>query len=337
MRKYGPSLRAAAIAALALTLGSAGIARAADGGYLGVYLEDESVATKGAYIEEVAPESPAEKAGLHKGDIVAAFNGERTPNSHVLIEHLQKAQGGDQITLRLTRDEWEREVKITLGRREGAPAPKKADAPPSESAAKERGFLGCYFKANPEGPGAFVDGVVADSPAAKASLKKGDIVTGVNGTAIKEYTALQEVLRTCHPGQKLVLRVAREGWEREVNVELGHRPGERAAPPPVTTPAEPAPAPKSEQKKPAFLGVSLVDNDGKGPLRVDDVQANSPAEKSSIKPGDVILAIGDKKCTTIKDFEDAMRTHFAGDVIVVHLERDTWAREVKVTLGERTE
>jgi S1-C subfamily serine protease len=331
MRTFG------VVAALALSLAfGASKALAATGGYVGVYLEDEQTSTRGAYVEDVAPDSPAEKAGIRRGDLITSWNGDKTPNSHALIDRLLKTGAGEQATIHLSRDEWEKEVKVTLGTREGPAETKKPEAPKSTEGG-ERGFLGAYLKANPEGPGAFVDNVVADSPGAKAGLKKGDIVVGVNGQAIKEYSALQEYLKGTKPGQKLTLRVARDGWEREVPVELGRRPGERQAPPPAAQPAEPAAPAKPEAKKPGFLGVALVDSDGKGPLKVDDVMPNSPAEKMGIKPGDLIQAVGDKKTTTVKDFEDAMRTHFAGEKVKIRLERDGFAREMDVTLGEHQE
>ncbi len=327
-----------AIIAVALTLAGAGRALAADGGYLGIYLEDETSASRGAYVEEVAPDSPAEKAGIRRGDLITSWNGDKTPNSHVLIEKLVKAGPGDHATIKLSRDEWEKEVKVTLGRREGSAAhAEKKPEPPKGEPSGERGFLGAYLKANPEGAGAYVDGVVADSPAAKAGLKKGDIVVGADGTAIKEYTAFQDFLKATKPGQKLALRVSRDGWDRDVQVTLGRRASDRPAPPVAAKPAEPAEPAKPEHKKPGFLGVALIDADGKGPLKVDDVMANSPAEKMGIKPGDVIVAIGDKKMTTIKDFEDAMRSRYAGDKVQIRLERDGFARQTEVTLGERTE
>jgi S1-C subfamily serine protease len=334
MRKFS-----VAIATIAFSLLGARTALADGGGYLGIYLVDDSSGTRGAYVEDVAPDSPAEKGGLHRGDYVTSFNGERTPNAHALIERLQKTNGGDQINLHLTRDDWERDLKITLGTAKGgASAPeKKAEAPANEGGSLgERGFLGVYLKANPEGAGAFVDGVEPDSPAAKSSLKKGDVITDCDGKPVKDDAQMREILKVSKPGTKFALRVARDGWTRDVNVELGRRPGDRAPPAPQGKPAEPAPAPSSAAKKPAFLGVSLVDAEGKGPLKVDDVLANSPAEKAGIKPGDALVAIGDKKTATIKDFEEAMRAHFAGEDITVSIEREGgWTRQLKVSLGEK--
>ncbi|MBI3724172.1 PDZ domain-containing protein [bacterium] len=329
-------VRNAAFMVAALSLVCARSARA-DGGYLGIYLTDENVATRGAYVEDVAPKSPAEESGIHRGDLITSVNGTKTPNSHDLIAILVTVSPNDTLKIQLSRDGWEKDLSVKLGSRGESKRPEPKTETPKAPEGGERGFLGAFLKANPEGPGAFVDGVVADSPAAKVLLKKGDIVTSVNGKAIKDYTELQEILKASKPGQKLALRVSREGWDRDVSVELGHKTAERTAPPPVK-PADPGPVKEPPKtKKPAFMGVSIVDADGKGPLKVDDVQPQSPAEKSGIKPGDTILIVGGKKVNTVKDFEDVMRGHFAGEEIMVHLEREGWGRDVKVMLGERSD
>ena len=116
MRKYGTALRAAAIAALALTFGSVGTARAADGGYLGVYLEDESVATKGAYVEEVAPDSPAEKANLRPtrrddngriawGDVILGIDENKVRSANDLLSLLaDNYKVGQQVSVHIRRN-----------------------------------------------------------------------------------------------------------------------------------------------------------------------------------------------------------------------------------------
>ena len=324
-----------AVACVALLLG-ARTARAEGGGFLGIYLVDESTGSRGAYVEDVAPDSPADKAGLHREDFVTQFNGEKTPNPHALIEALKKTNGGDVVTIHVQRGEWERDLKVTLGKPANAPDTKKPESATALEAS-ERGFLGVYLKANPEGPGAFVDGVEPESPAARSTLKKGDVITDCDGKPIKDDAAMRDILKVTRPKAKLQLRVARDGWTRDVTVELGRRPGDRPAPAPAAKPAEPAPAPTTTAaaKKPPFLGVSLVDNDGKGPLKIDDVMAESPAAKAGLKPGDTIVAIGDKKTHSLKDFEDAMHAHFAGEDVTISIEREGgWTRQIKVSLGE---
>ncbi len=126
-----------AIAALAaaFTLGLAAEGLSADEVLLGVYLVDETAASRGAYVEEVAPDSPAAKAGVRAGDLVSAWSGEAVANSHALIARIAKAKPGDKVTLTIVRDEWEKDVKLVLGRRGAA-----AKAPDKTPAIDEAGF-----------------------------------------------------------------------------------------------------------------------------------------------------------------------------------------------------
>ncbi|MEZ0227989.1 MAG: PDZ domain-containing protein [Planctomycetota bacterium] len=124
---------AAFLLAFAFTLGVAVPGLGAEDVYLGLYLVDEEAATKGAYVEDVAPDSPAAKAGVKGGDLVTAWSGAAIANSHALIGKLAKAKTGDAVTLTILRDEWEKDVKVVLGKRGAAKA--TTDKPPAIDAA----------------------------------------------------------------------------------------------------------------------------------------------------------------------------------------------------------
>ena len=66
--------------------------------------------------------------------------------------------------------------------------------------------------------------VVPGSPAARAGLRMGDVVTEVDGRSIDTGDALREAIAAKKPGEELKLTVERGGDEREVTVELGTRP-----------------------------------------------------------------------------------------------------------------
>jgi S1-C subfamily serine protease len=66
--------------------------------------------------------------------------------------------------------------------------------------------------------------VVADSPAAKAGLQAGDIITTIDGTALDGSHPLDLVMSTYGPGQTVTLGVLRNGQATTVSVTLGMRP-----------------------------------------------------------------------------------------------------------------
>lgn len=67
-------------------------------------------------------------------------------------------------------------------------------------------------------------GVVADSPAQRAGLVEGDIITAVNGTTLDATHTLDLMLGQLNPGSQVTLTVLRDGHQTSVKVTLGTRP-----------------------------------------------------------------------------------------------------------------
>ena len=71
-----------------------------------------------------------------------------------------------------------------------------------------------------EGSGAKVLEVTEGSPAAKAGIAKNDIITAVDGAAIKDVTALQEKAATLEAGVTLTIKLNRDGKQKELTVKI---------------------------------------------------------------------------------------------------------------------
>ena len=74
-------------------------------------------------------------------------------------------------------------------------------------------------------PGATVASVRAGSPAAKAGLAAGDLITAVNGTAAPSADQVTAAIAALQPGQTVTLQVTRGGASRTVSATLAQRPG----------------------------------------------------------------------------------------------------------------
>lgn len=328
-RRLAPFLAALALAAAP--------ALAAPGGYLGVYLVDEDKSKSGALVEDVAPDSPAASAGLRKGDRVTSCNGAAIAHGKAFAGVLVAGSPGDGLELRVSRDGWEKTVRVTLAAREGARAPAAAPGAPPRASSGERGFLGVFLRQGPNGE-PVVDGVQEGSPAASGGLSVGDVIKTVDGKPVKDPASFVAVLGDLPPGKKVALSVRRGGAlgnDMPLEVTLGRRPAEGMAPAARAKPAQPEATPAPGARRPPYVGIALSEEGGK--LKVDDVQAGSPAERFGVRPADIVLQVNGADVKTTADFVGAMKDKFAGDSVTLRIERDGWKSDVRITLGAKQE
>jgi S1-C subfamily serine protease len=178
----------------------------------------------------------------------------------------------------------------------------------------ERGWLGLtiqplnrdlasYF-GFPAATGVIVNGVIRDSPAARAKLAAGDIITAMNGVPVeaeKEEDLGNFQRRVAHlpPGETAKLEVLREGKRRTVEVRLGTQPK-----------VEPTEAESDlgfhvqEITENLFRAQRLASRSG---AYVSFVARGSPAAEAGLRPGDVIEAIGESDIGDLEAFRHAMK------------------------------
>lgn len=176
----------------------------------------------GALITSVAEDSPAAEAGLQVGDRIIAVDGKTVDATNTLATLLGAHKPGDTVTLRVARPgEGERDVTVTLGDKDG------------------KAYLGVEYVPLggpkfiltlplPEGvrQGVLVVSVAADSPAAEAGIKVGDVITKVDGQVIGSPRALSNAIAAHKPGDQVTLKVYRPADEEtlDIQVTLGARP-----------------------------------------------------------------------------------------------------------------
>ncbi len=168
---------------------------------------------KGALITEVAPDSPAARAGLRPGDLVIAADGKTIDNS----QDLRNAQGlkplGSTLTLDVLRDGKPLRVSATLAANANTLTGDMLD--PRLSGAS---FVELPNDVRAQGiNGVGVSDVQDGSRAAGQGLAAGDIIIGVNNRATPNIAALRRAL-AAHP-RRLVLNVARGGELGQVVIE----------------------------------------------------------------------------------------------------------------------
>jgi putative serine protease PepD len=88
----------------------------------------------------------------------------------------------------------------------------------------QHAYLGIHVGDATSGGGAQVGAVTSGSPAEKAGLKAGDVITAVDGKAIAGADDLTAAINTRAPKDKITLKISRNGASRTIDVTLGVRP-----------------------------------------------------------------------------------------------------------------
>jgi hypothetical protein len=86
----------------------------------------------------------------------------------------------------------------------------------------------------------------------------------------------------------------------------------------------------------AYLGTIPDMSESPGGVRITGTRAGSPAQQAGLTAGDIITAIGAKTVANLYDMTDALRSHQAGDTVVIVVKRDTTFVRLTAVLGKRS-
>lgn len=198
------------------------------------------------------------------------------------------------------------------------------------------GFLGLVLKAR-AGHGLDVTEVVAGSPAEKAGVKVGDVVTGYQpGPAVeamkftgeqRDVQLLADAVRFTSPGAKAKLTVKRGEETQDIEVTIGVAPEE----PRPDYPFGAMPGMPMGQAGQTWLGVQLARVPGG--VEVVGALPDSPAAKAGLKAGDVILELDGQPVTDPDGVRQLVLAHKPGQKVDLKVKRDDKEMMITVELG----
>ena len=151
--------------------------------------------------------------------------------------------------------------------------------------------------------GAMVDNPQDGSPAAKAGIESGDVITAVNGTDVKDARNLARDISMMAPGTSVKLDVLHKGESKTVTLALGEMPNDRHQANAGSGSHEMAGTPR--------LGLRLapageVEGSGDKGVVVIAVDPEGPAAEHGFQTGDIILNVGGKTVSNVGDVRAAM-------------------------------
>ena len=165
--------------------------------------------------------------------------------------------------------------------------------------------------------GAIVSDVEPSSPAAKAGLKRGDVITELNGQPVTSSNDLKLKIGEMRPNSTVHLKVVRNGKSEDVTMTLGEEPksGQQAA----ATPGQQQGLMQGvdvQNLTPDILQQLGLPSSTKGVV-VADVAQGSPAEMAGLRRGDVIEQVNRHPVDSVSQYQREVR--MAGDQAVVLL------------------
>jgi serine protease Do len=152
--------------------------------------------------------------------------------------------------------------------------------------------------------GALVAEPQPNGPAVKAGIEAGDVITAVNGHAVKDARDLARQIGALAPGANVKLTALHQGQEKTFTLTLGTLPDQREAR------AEPNTRDQNGTSVPR-LGLTLapageVAGSGNDGVVVTNVEPNGIAAEHGLKTGDVIVEVAGKKVGHPNDVRDAV-------------------------------
>lgn len=198
-------------------------------GFLGVYPQQLTPelaqatgvdVTRGVIISEVIEDSPASQAGLRRGDVVIALNGEEVVSMPVFRTAIGHLEPGDRIDLDILRDGRRKSIEVELGERPGNPTVARGGDQPRdldlggfevrELTARWAERLGL----EPSTEGVVVSSVDPASPAQRAGLQPGDLLLEVGNREVHSPAEVREAFREAmeaDSSKPLLLLIERNG------------------------------------------------------------------------------------------------------------------------------
>jgi serine protease Do len=186
----------------------------------------------GATVLEVTAGSPAEKAGIRKGDIITKVNVSKIESPESLFETIHNFKPGEKVKIVFNRDGKEQSVMATLEKSEN----KQKDfnynynftMPPMPEMGRmdmdlwghKQPKLGIKAQDTEDGKGVNVLEVEDSSAAFKSGLKKGDIIVQFDGTDVNSTNELVDQMEVTRLKTIIKVKILRAGISQDIDIKI---------------------------------------------------------------------------------------------------------------------
>jgi serine protease Do len=178
----------------------------------------------GALVAEVEPNAPAAKAGIKTRDVITAVNGKKVNDPRELRLMIGSMAPGTKAHIDVNREGRTKRFDVQLGEMPPTAAAEGAETSSEETAQPEKTTVfGGVAVTNisddirtglnlpKEVQGAVIADIDAESPAAKAGMREGDVIQEVNKQPVRSAKDLLAISKKLKPNEKILIRVYSQG------------------------------------------------------------------------------------------------------------------------------
>lgn len=203
---------------------------------------------RGVEVTRVEEGSPAEKGGLKTGDVVLEYNGQRVEGVEQFMRMVRETPPGREVKLTISRNGSAQTLAVKTGTRKGWPVARTFEFPrlnmgefrmpdvPRANMSWRSVTLGIEAESlEPQLAGFFgvkegvlVRSVIKGSPADKAGLKAGDVITKVDDTHVSTPREITSAIRPLRSKNTVTITAVRE--KREISLTVSLEDGSSSGP-----------------------------------------------------------------------------------------------------------
>ncbi|MFQ5769128.1 MAG: Do family serine endopeptidase [bacterium] len=171
--------------------------------------------------------------------------------------------------------------------------------------------------------GAVVNEVVKGTPADRAGLEEGDVIVEVDGKKIEDSQMLTNLIASYNPGEKVDLKIVREGQIKHLTVKLDERPASN----------KPRASISEKSGVLSKLGLEMTEltdrlaerygYEGQKGVLVTSVQPRSVAEDKGIQAFDLIKEVNRHKVTSIRELKSIVEKQSENEILLFQIQRES--------------
>ncbi len=185
-------------------------------------------ASSGVFVDQVDPNTPADKAGIKEGDIVTSFNGNPVANGEALVARVSETPVGSRVPITVLRGDKTLNLTIEVGDRNDILARGNGAVGPQSAGGDEQGQnvkFGISVRALrpddrdsmnlPDNGGVLVTDVQNGSFGEDIGLQPGDVLAGINRQPVTSPDDVKRIAGTLKPGQAVAFKVLRNAGQAQ--------------------------------------------------------------------------------------------------------------------------